>query len=43
VASPSPIRPWVLSGEIMTLPGLPKKPASDNIDIDADGNIVGRA
>jgi hypothetical protein len=24
-------------------PGLPKKPASDNIDIDADGNIVGLA
>ena len=31
----------VLSGEIMTMPGLPKKPTSDNIDIDADGNIVG--
>ena len=27
----------VLSGEIMTMPGLPKVPASDNIDIDADG------
>jgi formate--tetrahydrofolate ligase len=33
----------VLSGEIMTMPGLPKKPASDNIDIDADGNIIGLA
>jgi formate--tetrahydrofolate ligase len=33
----------VLSGEIMTMPGLPKKPASDNIDIDADGQIVGLA
>jgi formate--tetrahydrofolate ligase len=33
----------VLSGEIMTMPGLPKVPASDNIDIDADGNIVGLA
>jgi formyltetrahydrofolate synthetase len=33
----------VLSGEIMTMPGLPKTPASDNIDIDADGNIVGLA
>ncbi|HJR71592.1 MAG TPA: formate--tetrahydrofolate ligase [Gammaproteobacteria bacterium] len=33
----------VLSGEIMTMPGLPRKPASDNIDIDADGNIVGLA
>jgi formate--tetrahydrofolate ligase len=33
----------VLSGEIMTMPGLPKVPASNNIDIDADGNIVGLA
>jgi formate--tetrahydrofolate ligase len=33
----------VLSGDIMTMPGLPKKPASDGIDIDADGNIVGLA
>ena len=33
----------VLSGDIMTMPGLPKKPASDNIDIDEDGQIVGLA
>ena len=33
----------VLSGEIMTMPGLPKTQASNNIDIDADGNIVGLA
>jgi formate--tetrahydrofolate ligase len=33
----------VLSGDMMTMPGLPKVPASDNIDIDADGNIVGLA
>jgi formate--tetrahydrofolate ligase len=33
----------VLSGEIMTMPGLPKVPASDGIDIDADGNIIGLA
>jgi formate--tetrahydrofolate ligase len=33
----------VLSGDIMTMPGLPKKPASDNIDIDADGQIIGLA
>ena len=33
----------VLSGEIMTMPGLPKVPASAAIDIDADGNIVGLA
>jgi formate--tetrahydrofolate ligase len=31
----------VLSGEIMTMPGLPRKPASDAIDIDANGEIVG--
>jgi formate--tetrahydrofolate ligase len=33
----------VLSGDMMTMPGLPKIPASDGIDIDADGNIVGLA
>ena len=33
----------VLSGDIMTMPGLPKKPASDNIDIDANGEIIGLA
>jgi formate--tetrahydrofolate ligase len=33
----------VLSGDIMTMPGLPKKPASDNIDIDANGEVVGLA
>jgi formate--tetrahydrofolate ligase len=31
----------VLSGDIMTMPGLPKKPAADGIDIDANGEIVG--
>ncbi len=31
----------VLLGDIMTMPGLPKKPAALNIDIDEDGNIVG--
>jgi formate--tetrahydrofolate ligase len=30
-----------LSGDMMTMPGLPRKPASDNIDIDANGEIVG--
>lgn len=30
-----------LTGAIMTMPGLPKKPAADNIDVDADGKIVG--
>jgi formate--tetrahydrofolate ligase len=33
----------VLSGDMMTMPGLPRVPASDAIDIDADGNIVGLA
>lgn len=30
-----------LSGDIMTMPGLPKKPAACNIDIDDDGVISG--
>ena len=30
-----------LTGDIMTMPGLPKKPAADNIDVDADGRISG--
>ena len=31
----------VLLGDVMTMPGLPKKPAALNIDIDEDGNIIG--
>ena len=31
----------VLTGKIMTMPGLPKHPASEKIDIDEKGNIVG--
>ena len=31
----------VLAGEIMTMPGLPKIPAAENIDIDENGQIVG--
>lgn len=31
----------VLLGDVMTMPGLPKKPAALSIDIDEDGNIVG--
>jgi formate--tetrahydrofolate ligase len=31
----------VLTGAIMTMPGLPKKPAAYSIDIDDDGNITG--
>ncbi|MBI2203512.1 MAG: formate--tetrahydrofolate ligase [Candidatus Rokubacteria bacterium] len=29
------------AGDIMTMPGLPKVPAADAIDIDASGNVVG--
>ena len=31
----------VLAGKIMTMPGLPKVPAAEKIDIDENGNIVG--
>ena len=31
----------VLTGEIMTMPGLPKKPAAENIDVDENGVITG--
>ena len=31
----------VLAGKIMTMPGLPKEPAANNIDIDTKGNIIG--
>ena len=31
----------VLTGEVMTMPGLPEKPAALNIDIDANGKIKG--
>ena len=31
----------VLTGKVMTMPGLPKVPASEQIDIDEEGNIVG--
>lgn len=30
-----------ITGDIMTMPGLPKSPASERIDIDADGQITG--
>ena len=30
-----------ICGEIMTMPGLPKVPAADLIDVDAQGQIVG--
>ena len=31
----------VLTGDIMTMPGLPKKPAAENIDVDENGKIIG--
>ncbi|MBM3484812.1 MAG: formate--tetrahydrofolate ligase [Alphaproteobacteria bacterium] len=31
----------VICGEIMTMPGLPKVPAANSIELDASGNIVG--
>jgi formate--tetrahydrofolate ligase len=30
-----------ICGEIMTMPGLPRVPAADSIDVNADGKIVG--
>ena len=30
-----------LTGSIMTMPGLPKKPAADSIDVDENGKITG--
>ena len=30
-----------LTGDIMTLPGLPKVPSAEKIDVDADGKISG--
>lgn len=32
---------YALCGDIMTMPGLPSRPAGENIDIDEDGRIVG--
>ena len=31
----------VLTGKIMTMPGLPRVPAAEKIDVDENGNIVG--
>ena len=31
----------VYTGDIMTMPGLPKVPAAEKIDVDADGRITG--
>ncbi len=32
---------YAMCGEIMTMPGLPSRPAGEHIDIDAEGNVVG--
>jgi formate--tetrahydrofolate ligase len=29
------------AGDVLTMPGLPKVPAAEAIDLDADGNVVG--
>lgn len=31
----------VITGKIMTMPGLPRIPAAENVDVNDDGNIVG--
>jgi formate--tetrahydrofolate ligase len=31
----------MICGDVMTMPGLPKVPASDTIDVDENGKIVG--
>jgi formate--tetrahydrofolate ligase len=30
-----------LCGDIMTMPGLPKTPAAEKVDVNKDGDIVG--
>lgn len=30
-----------LTGDVMTMPGLPKKPAALNMDVDSEGNAIG--
>jgi formate--tetrahydrofolate ligase len=32
-----------LCGDIMTMPGLPRRPAAEGIGVDADGEIIGLA
>ncbi|HEX2907616.1 MAG TPA: formate--tetrahydrofolate ligase, partial [Phototrophicaceae bacterium] len=32
---------YPLCGEMRTMPGLPKNPAAENVDLDDDGNVVG--
>lgn len=30
-----------LTGNLVTMPGLPKKPAAESLYVDDDGNVVG--
>ena len=32
---------YALCGDIMTMPGLPSRPAGENVDIGSDGTVVG--
>ena len=34
---------YAICGDMRTMPGLPKHPAAERIDIDDDGNVVGLA
>lgn len=31
----------MICGDIMTMPGLPKVPSAEKIDMDEEGNVVG--
>jgi formate--tetrahydrofolate ligase len=31
----------MVCGDVMTMPGLPKVPAAEKIDLDEKGNVVG--
>jgi formate--tetrahydrofolate ligase len=31
----------MICGDVMTMPGLPKVPSAERIDIDEDGRVVG--
>jgi formate--tetrahydrofolate ligase len=31
----------MVCGDIMTMPGLPRQPSSETIDLDAQGRVVG--
>ena len=33
----------MICGDIMTMPGLPKQPASEGIDINDEGQVIGLA